>query len=106
MALVVLYSTHPDLAQARATADALLTARLIACCNLITGIESHYHWQGARGQAQEVAMICKTTADAAEAATALIRAHHPYDCPAIAHWPAKAGHEGLLDWLRASVETP
>ena len=38
--------TAPDLKTARALAKAALTARLIACANLVPKIESHYWWQG------------------------------------------------------------
>ena len=38
--------TAPDLKTARALAKAALSARLIACANLVPKIESHYRWQG------------------------------------------------------------
>ena len=38
--------TAPDLKTARVLAKAALSARLIACANLIPKIESHYRWQG------------------------------------------------------------
>ena len=43
---VLVLVTAPKLNTARALAKAALSARLVACANLIHKIESHYWWQG------------------------------------------------------------
>jgi uncharacterized protein involved in tolerance to divalent cations len=52
--------TAPDLKTARALAKAALSARLIACANLVPKIESHYRWQGKIESSAEVLLILKT----------------------------------------------
>ena len=46
--------TAPDLKAARALAKAALSARLIACANLVPKIESHCRWQGKIESSAEV----------------------------------------------------
>ena len=53
--------TAPDLKTARMLAKAALSARLIACANLVPKIESHYWWQGKMESGAEVLLVLKTT---------------------------------------------
>ena len=57
----VVLVTAPDLAVARALAQAILEARLAACVNLIPGLESHYRWEGKLESASEVLLLVKTS---------------------------------------------
>ena len=41
----VVLVTAPDMRVARKLAGAALKARLVACANLVPGIESHYWWR-------------------------------------------------------------
>jgi periplasmic divalent cation tolerance protein len=100
--LTLLYSPFPTLESARAASAALLEARTVACCNLITGAESHYLWQGTLTSATETILIAKTTAEMAPRAHALLAAHHPYECPAILSFSANANPE-FVSWANAST---
>ena len=95
--------TAPDLKTARALAKAALTARLIACANLVPKIESHYWWQGKIERGAEVLLILKTTRARLAALDKLILAAHPYDTPEFLVLPLEAGAAKYLDWLTASV---
>src|SRR5713226_1546952 len=53
--------TAPNLKTARKLARAALTARLIACANLLPKIESHYWWKEKIEHGKEVLMLLKTT---------------------------------------------
>ena len=94
-----IYSTHPTRAQARKTAKALLEHKLVACCNILPEIESHYRWEGKATKGNEVPMISKTTATKAAGAMKLIRKLHPYDVPAIASIEVKGGDKQFLQWI-------
>lgn len=100
---VVLLSTFPDYAAARTAVRALVEERLVACGNIVTGVESIYRWQGAIETAEEVMVIFKTTADSAEAAQARLRELHPYDVPEILRLPVDGGWPPYLDWVREQV---
>src|SRR4051794_12139572 len=73
--------TAPDLKTARRLAQAALKGRLVACANLVTGIESHYWWQGKIERGAEVLLLFKTTRNRLKALEELLVQIHPYDTP-------------------------
>ena len=99
----VVLVTAPDLKTARQLAKAGLKARLIACANLVPGIESHYWWQGKVEQSGEVLLILKTTSRCLERLEKFILTEHPYDTPEFLVLPLSGGNQRYLDWLSGSV---
>jgi len=97
--LVIVLVTAPDLKTARALARAALSARLIACANLIPKIESHYWWQEKIESATEVLLILKTQKSELPALEKLVLAKHPYDTPEFLVLPLCAGNQRYLNWL-------
>ena len=95
--------TAPDLQTARALAQAALTARLVACANLVPKVESHYWWQGKLERSAEVLILFKTTRAKLVALEQLIVADHPYDTPEFVALSLAAGNAKYLAWLAASV---
>ena len=91
--------TAPDLKTARALAKSALTARLIACANLVPKIESHYRWQGKIESGAEVLLILKTQKSKLAALEKLVLTKHPYDTPEFLILPVSAGNKEFLDWL-------
>ncbi|MES1180405.1 MAG: divalent-cation tolerance protein CutA [Verrucomicrobiota bacterium] len=94
--------TAPDLKTARTLAKAALSARLIACANLVPKIESHYWWQGKMESGAEVLLVLKTTKAKLAALEKLILARHPYDTPEFLLLPLSGGSQKYLGWLAAS----
>jgi periplasmic divalent cation tolerance protein len=94
--------TAPDLKTARKLARSALRARLIACANLVPGIESHYRWRGKLERGAEVLLIMKTTAPRLVKLEKLIVAEHPYDTPEFIVTPISRGNRRYLDWLNRS----
>src|SRR5277367_4443501 len=100
----VVLVTAPDLKTARALAKAALQARLIACANLISKVESHYWWQGKIESSAEVLLILKTQKSKLAALEKLILAKHPYDTPEFLVLPLSAGNKKYLDWLAVATK--
>lgn len=98
--VIILLSTFPDIAVARTAVRTLVEERLVACGNIMPGVESIYRWQGAVETSAEVMVIFKTTADSAEAAQARLRELHPYEVPEILRLPVDGGWPPYLDWVR------
>jgi len=96
--------TAPDLKTARKLARAALAARLIACANLIPGIESHYWWQGKIERGAEVLLLLKTTTARLAALEKVITGAHPYDTPEFIVLPLAGGNRRYLAWLDQSVK--
>lgn len=97
--VVILVSKFPDAETARKAVRALVEERLIACGNLIPGVESIYEWKGAIETSAEVMVVCKTTASRAEEAQARLRALHPYEVPEILRIPVGGGWPDYLAWV-------
>jgi len=95
--------TAPDLKTARALARAALTAKLVACANLVPRIESHYWWQGKLESSAEVLIVFKTTRANLAVLEKLIVAKHPYDTPEFIALSLVEGNAKYLDWLAGSV---
>ena len=99
----VVLVTAPDLKTARRLARKALEARLVACANLIPGIESHYWWQGKLERGAEVLVMMKTTTAALAPLEKLILAQHPYDTPEFVVLPIDRGSRRYLKWIEESV---
>jgi periplasmic divalent cation tolerance protein len=95
----VVMVTAPDLKTARALAKAALSARLVACANLVSKIESHYWWREKIESGAEVLIILKTQKSKLTALERLILARHPYTTPEFLVLPLRAGNEKYLAWL-------
>jgi periplasmic divalent cation tolerance protein len=100
----VVLVTAPDFKTARTLARAALSARLIACANLVPKIESHYWWQGKIESGEEVLLIWKTTKSKLAALEKLVLAKHPYDTPEFLILPVSAGSQRYLDWIVESLD--
>ena len=94
--------TAPDLKTARRLADTALKAKLIACANLVPGVESRYWWRGKREQGREVLMILKATRPTLPALEKLILELHPYDTAEFIVLPLSHGSARYLAWWRRS----
>lgn len=95
--------TAPDLKTARALVKAALAAKLVACANLVSKVESHYWWQGKLESSAEVLIVFKTTRPQLAALEKLIVANHPYDTPEFITLILAEGNAKYLDWLAACV---
>ncbi len=95
--------TAPDLKTARGLARAALKRRLVACANLVPGIESHYWWQGKIEKGPDVLLIQNTTARRLKALENLVRTEHPYDTPEFIVLRLSAGNQRYLDWWEQCV---
>jgi periplasmic divalent cation tolerance protein len=101
-ALLVL-TTWPAAADARAFATTLVNERLAACVNILPEMESVYRWQGAVERERERQVIIKTTGRRLEALKQRVRALHPYEVPELIAVPITGGGEPYLAWLAEST---
>ena len=103
-AFFVVLVTVPDLKVARRLAQAALRARLIACANIVPGVESHYWWQGKLEMGAERLVLFKTTKARLARLEKFVVENHPYDTPEFIALPISAGNKRYLDWISASVK--
>ena len=95
--------TAPAKKVARTLAASALQARLAACANIISAVESHYWWRGKMERSTEVLIIFKTTRRRLAALEKLILRKHSYDTPEFVVLAVQAGTERYLKWIAAST---
>ena len=74
----IAFVTVPSMEAARELAKTVLEKRLAACANLLSGLESHYWWEGELCCEKEVLLILKTTAENLPKLEAHVLKAHPY----------------------------
>jgi periplasmic divalent cation tolerance protein len=102
-ALWLMLCNAPDAEIAQRLARTLVESRLVACVNLLPGVQSVYRWQGAVETASEVTLLIKTTGAQVTAVEAALVEAHPYDVPEVVAWPAGQVNAPYLAWVRESV---
>lgn len=97
--LLVVLSTCPDAVVAKRIAQSLVDERLVACVNIIQGIESVYTWKG-KTEEEEVLLVMKTVGSRFAELEQRITTLHPYDTPEIVALNAAAVSEPYLAWTK------
>jgi periplasmic divalent cation tolerance protein len=100
---VTLYVTCANQAEAESLATALLQERLVACVNILQGVTSLYHWEGAIQKETEVLLLAKTTQHKAQPATLFLTQRHSYTTPCITVLPLSGGNADYLAWIKKEV---
>ena len=96
--------TAPDRAQAAAMARALVSEKLAACVNIVSGVRSIYTWEGSLHEEDEVLCLIKTRPELMGPLCDRVRALHPYRMPEILAFEVADGSAAYLDWLTASTQ--
>ena len=100
--VVCLVTTPPD--QARPIAEAIVGRELVACVNIIARVQSVYRWEGKVEHDDESLLVIKTTRDAVEPLSEVVRELHPYENFELVALDIAAGAPAYLDWIAGSVE--
>lgn len=98
----IILVTAPDSRIARKIARSALAARLIACANLVSGIESIYQWKGKIEQGKEVLLLLKTARSKVAELEEHVIKNHPYDTPEFVVLDIAQGNKRYLQWLTES----
>ncbi len=98
--------TCPDQDTAERIASRLVSARLAACVNILSGMKSIYHWQGEVEEDQEVLLVVKTKVELVDPALiSLVSKLHPYQVPEVLALPVIAGSADYLAWLEKETNS-
>jgi periplasmic divalent cation tolerance protein len=89
--------------EALAISGRLLAERLVACANIIPGVESKFWWNGKLDRASEVLVTMKTVKTNFKKIEAEIKRAHSYDVPEIIAVPITMGSRDYLDWISGTV---
>lgn len=103
MRAALVWCPCPHAEVAKKIAENLLAEKLIACGNIIPGVESVFEWNDECTTAQEVAVVFKTTDDKLEELVQRLGELHPYDTPAILGWACDSAHPATMAWLNGTL---
>lgn len=95
----VVFTTCANAAEASRIAEELVTHRLAACVNVVSGVSSTYFWQGKLERSQEVLLVIKSKAKLFDEIARMIKNLHSYTCPEIISLPVTGGSEPYLKWV-------
>jgi len=90
--------------EARAIANYLLEERLVACANIMPGVQSKFWWEGRIDHQEEVVMFLKTRGCNFSQVERQIKRFHSYDVPEIVAVPVIKGSRPYLNWLKQTVK--
>ena len=96
---LVILVTAKDKKEAAKIAQGLLGAQLIACANIIGGVQSLFWWQGKIDSSKEVLLILKTKKSLFKKVSAKVKSLHSYQTPEIIALPIINGSEDYLSWI-------
>jgi periplasmic divalent cation tolerance protein len=99
--IALVRTTFGDTARAELVARTVIDERLAACATL-DQVRSIYRWLGKIEQADEVAVLFKTSIDDAPALHARIAELHDYDVPVIERWTVETDAPAA-DWVQNST---
>jgi len=97
-------STAPNEEVARTLVRTLVEERIVACGNIVPGVNSIYRWQGAVSEEPEVLIVFKTSAAAWPRLQERLPELHPYDTPELLLVSVADGLAPYLQWVADSTE--
>jgi periplasmic divalent cation tolerance protein len=95
----LLYITTQSSAEAKAIGTALLEERLVACINIVDGIQSMYWWNGSITSDTEAMCIAKTKTSLVPEVITKVKTIHSYTCPCVVSLPIIDGNPEFLAWI-------
>ncbi|MGJ8697612.1 MAG: divalent-cation tolerance protein CutA [Verrucomicrobiaceae bacterium] len=95
-------STFSTSEQARQIGTVLLEKQLVACLNLLPGVESIYRWKGKIEKEREVLAVFKTTERKLDELEKELLELHPYDTPEFLVVKADRVGRSYLSWIQSA----
>jgi periplasmic divalent cation tolerance protein len=91
-------TTCANEADAKEIANAVLSARLAACVQIMP-IRSHYTWKGAVVEEPENLLLMKTKTALYSDLESCVRKHHRYEVPEIIMLAIGSGAQSYFSWI-------
>lgn len=97
--IVLIKCSFPKKEAARELSEKLVSAKLVACAQIVGPVESHFLWNGVAEAAEEYLILLKTAEERVDDVIDQLRTHHSYDLPEIVVTPISDGYPPYLDWV-------
>lgn len=103
MSELFVYVTTESKEEARKIGARLVEERLVACVNIVDGIESMFWWKDKIEIANEALFVAKTTEENMDVVIETIKKMHSYEVPCIVSLPITNGNPDFLKWISDTV---
>ena len=100
----IVYITVPNNEEARDIAKGLIERRLVACANIIKGVDSIYKWEGKLQEDQEYILIVKSRSCLFKKIRSYVLSVHSAECPCIVMFPIQKGYLPFLHWIQGETQ--
>ena len=100
---IIILSTAASAEEATKIAEQLVADRVVACVNILPGMQSVYWWKDSIQKESEVLMIMKTTKEKFSEVQRTIQSAHSYEVPEVISFSIEQGSEDYLKWLESSL---
>jgi periplasmic divalent cation tolerance protein len=101
---IVILITCPSVEEAEKIARALISDKLIACGNMISGVNSLFFWQGKVSNETETLIIAKSIKRLFPLIVDKVKSLHAYTIPEIIALPLIEGSTEYLRWIEETVQ--
>ena len=81
----------------------LVSARLVACVNVVDKIKSLFWWQNKVDSANEVLLIAKSSKQLMPEIVKQVKSLHSYKVPEVIAIPIAAGNKDYKNWINESI---
>ena len=95
----IIFVTCQSKKEADSIASSLLNKRLIACANIVSGVDSKFWWNGKVNKAKEFLVIMKAKCSSFKKIEEEVKRLHSYVVPEIIAIPIIAGSKEYLGWI-------
>lgn len=102
MKFIIIYTTNPNLKEAKRVAEYLLRKKLIACANHFP-IQSSYWWKGKIENSKEIVSILKTKKENWAKVKNEIQKIHTYETPCIMKLEVEA-NDDYAKWIKGETK--
>ena len=100
---IIIFITATNNKEAKSIAQQLMKNKLVACVNIVYGIESLFRWKGKVDQAKEVLLVVKSRKEKLAKIIKLVKSLHSYEVPEIIALPIVGGYKPYLNWINDST---
>lgn len=97
---LLVYITAKDKKQARRIGKTIITEKLVACVNIIDGVNSLYFWEGKLCDDTEAVLVAKTADTSLDRLVERIKELHSYSVPCVVALPITGGNGDFLEWIK------
>lgn len=97
--MILCYTTTNNIEEANVIAETLVNEEVIACANIIPGMQSIYKWKGEVCKDQEYVVLMKTRDENFVKIEERLKELQSYDCPCLFSIKMKDVEGNYLKWL-------